>query len=233
VDFRLYAQVLWRHKLLVVVGLVVAIALAELSVVSVSPSGTVKYRHAQLWSSTTRLAVGANLLGVTPPPPIDLGQVASQYAIWAESDPVRRIILGGGQIKGEIQANPLTNSGGQYQPFVDITGISTSRAASFALADRAARALQSYIQMEWEADKVPPSNRVSLKQIQRDPPVVFKSRSKTMPVLIFLVVMFAFVALAFLLENLSSRHQDDESTGHKSPGPDPLESRAEPTRRSA
>ena len=36
VDFRLYARVLWRFKLLVVLGLLLAIALAMLSVVRVS-----------------------------------------------------------------------------------------------------------------------------------------------------------------------------------------------------
>lgn len=232
-DFRLYGQVLWRHKVLVLAGLVVAIVLAELSVVSVSPSGTVKYRQAQLWASTTQLAVGSNLVGVTPAPPIDLGQTASQYAIWAMSDPVKRIIRRSGPLRGKVLANPLTTPSGQNQPFLDVTAISTSPSASYSLADRAAKALQTYLQIRWRENKVAPSNRVDLEQSLRAPPAVYKSRSKTMPVLIFLVVMFAFVALAFVLENLSSRDQDDESTGHKGPGPGPLESHAEPRRRSA
>ena len=35
-DFRLYARVLWRFKLIVVIGFVLAVALAMLSVVRVS-----------------------------------------------------------------------------------------------------------------------------------------------------------------------------------------------------
>ena len=38
-DFQLYARVLWRFKLLVVLGLVLALALAMLSVVRVSADG--------------------------------------------------------------------------------------------------------------------------------------------------------------------------------------------------
>ncbi len=53
-DFQLYARVLWRFKLLVVLGLMLAIALATLSLVSVSGDG-LTYRQNELWSSTTRV----------------------------------------------------------------------------------------------------------------------------------------------------------------------------------
>ena len=53
-DFRLYARVLWRFKLLVVLGLMLAIALAMLSHRAASAQTALTYRQTELWSSTTR-----------------------------------------------------------------------------------------------------------------------------------------------------------------------------------
>ena len=55
-DFQLYGRVIWRFRLLVVVGFLVASAFAVLSVARVSSDG-VSYRQQELWSSTTRLGV--------------------------------------------------------------------------------------------------------------------------------------------------------------------------------
>ena len=56
-DFRLYAQVLWRHKLLVVLGLVARDRARGALGRPREPGRTIKYRHAELLSSTTRLQV--------------------------------------------------------------------------------------------------------------------------------------------------------------------------------
>src|SRR6478672_2060614 len=58
-DLRLYFSVIWRFKFLVVTGVVLALALAILSVVRVTSNGFV-YRQAELWSGTTRLGVTQN-----------------------------------------------------------------------------------------------------------------------------------------------------------------------------
>src|SRR4029077_17283400 len=56
VDFRLYGRVLWRFKIIVVAGFVLALVLALLSVVRVSSHG-LSYRESQLWSAKMRLQV--------------------------------------------------------------------------------------------------------------------------------------------------------------------------------
>ena len=111
VDFQLYARVLWRFRLLVVCGLLLATTLALLSVVRVSPDG-LKYRQTELWSSTTRLIVTqqgfpwGRLLAEDPslsaeaaaqprdsarrPEPAQ--QSAVLYAELATSDPVRKLM---------------------------------------------------------------------------------------------------------------------------------------------
>ena len=60
-DFRLYARVLWRFKIIVVLGFVLAVALAILSVVRVSSHG-LTYRDSQLWSSEDATAGHAKRL---------------------------------------------------------------------------------------------------------------------------------------------------------------------------
>ena len=213
-DFRLYARVLGRHKLLVLGGLVLALALAELSVVTVSPSGTVKYRQAELWASTTRLALAANQGWRTKllPGGADPGVYAAQYAIWATSDPVRQLMLRDGPIKGQFTANNVTTPSGVGLPFLDLTAISNSPSAAFALSGRLSKALRTYIQIQQQASGIPPSGRVPVTEVKRNAPVVSQPRSKTLPILIFLAVMLAFVGLAFILENASARERELDET---------------------
>ncbi len=51
-DFQLYARVLWRFKLLFLLGLMLAIALATLSLVRVSSDG-LTYRQTELCTAAT------------------------------------------------------------------------------------------------------------------------------------------------------------------------------------
>jgi hypothetical protein len=209
-DFRLYAQVLRRHKVLVIGGIVLALLLAELSVVKIGTNGSIKYRHSQLWSSTTRLAVGpVYVLPNVPDPALR----AQKYALYATGDEVQRRMLLDGPINGKIVANAETDSNGNTQPFVDVTAIATSAHTSFVLANRAAKALQDFINEGQLA--VAPALRVPVHADRRDSPVVFRPRSKTLPILIFLAVSCAFIALAFILENARERDLEMDE-----PGPD-------------
>jgi hypothetical protein len=109
VDFRLIAGVLWRFKYLVATGFAVAVALAVLSVCSVSTDG-IAYREPVLWSSTTRIGItqegfpwGRLLVpeelggpaqdgDVPQADPNRLNTLAALYAELATSDPVRRLV---------------------------------------------------------------------------------------------------------------------------------------------
>ena len=93
IDLRLYTEVLWRHRLLVGVGLAVALALALLSVVRVSSDG-LAYRKAETWSNASVLVLsqerfpeGRSAL----PPNTDANRfpaLVDQYAALATSDAV-------------------------------------------------------------------------------------------------------------------------------------------------
>ena len=73
-------------------------------------------------------------------------------------------------------------------------------------ADRTARALNLYISDRQRANKVKPSDRAIVQTIEHPHGAsVFRARPKTMPIVVFLAVMFATIGLAFILENARPR----------------------------
>ncbi len=231
-DLQLFARVLWRFKLLVVFGLILAMALAILSLVRVDRDG-LTYRQTELWSSSTRLlvtqqgfpsgrllaqdpsldpAAEAARLGIPLADPNRLNNLTILYAELATSDPVLRQMRLDGPIRGKIIATPVVVQDGRYTlPLIDVIAISTSPLAAVNLSLRSAKAFQTYLTKQQQANKVPNGDRVVVEQVMRPRAAeIFQPRSKTMPVVIFLAVMFATVGLAFLLENLRPRARPGE-----------------------
>jgi hypothetical protein len=227
VDFQLYGRVLWRFRLIVAAGLILAVAAAGLSVIRVSSSG-VSYRQTEVWSSTARLGVtqygfpwgrlfaqspvtgteGKDQIPVANPDRFNA--LAVLYAELATSDPVRRLMLRRGVMRGEIIATALRDSeSGTQLPLIEMTGLAESPQEAVALTSRGVLALQTYLEEEQRSNGVPALDRVVLQEVVEPTEAeVFQPRSKTMPVVIFLAVMFATVALAFLLENLRPRYKE-------------------------
>jgi hypothetical protein len=232
-DLRLYARVLWRFKFIVVLGFVFALALAAFSVVRVSSTG-VTYRESRLWASRMRLLVTqtgfpeGRLYAQTPTKPgetdlttgnqaaklgipiVDPGRFNTLAIIYADlltSDPVRQLMRRDGPIDGQVIATPMKDDqSGILLPFIDVASIAPSATGAMSLGVRSANALNSYLRDEQKANNVPVSDRVVVRTINAPKGAsVFQPRSKTMPVVIFLVLMFATVGLAFLLENLRPR----------------------------
>lgn len=234
-DFRLYARVLWRFKVIVVMGFILALGAAGLSLVRVSAEGFT-YRQAELWSSTTRLGVTQNgfpwgrLFAQEPIPefptprvterettpgipiadPNRFNTLAVLYAELATSDPVLSLMRHDGPIRGKILAEPLRDpESGTMLPLIDLTTISTSPRRAIDLAARSANALATYVREQQAANAVPASDRALIQVVVRpEKAQIFQPRSKTMPVVVFLVVMLATVGLAFLLENLRPRARE-------------------------
>ena len=226
-DFQLYARVLWRFKLLFLLGLMLAIALATLSLVSVSGKG-LTYRQTELWTSSTRvlitqqgfptgrlLALDPSLdpskeaarLGIPLADPNRLNNLTILYAELATSDPVLRQMRRDGPIRGKILAAPVVVQDGRYTlPLIDLVAIAATPLEAMKLSLRSATAFQTYLTAQQRANKVPSTDRVLVEQVMRPRGAeIFQPRSKTMPIVIFLAVMFATVGLAFLLENLRPR----------------------------
>jgi hypothetical protein len=222
-DFGLYARVLWRFRLLVLLGLTLATSLALLSLVRVSSDG-VSYRQVELWSGTTRLLVTqagfpeGRLYGQTaaagdesPDPVVDparFNNLAVLYSQLATSDAVRGLMRRDGPILGQIIATTVVG-GGEFKtqlPMIDLTAISTTPEGALRLAERSGNALATYISNQQRASHVPVADRAVIVPVIRPlKPQLFQPRSKTMPAVVFFVVMFVTVGLAFLLENLRPR----------------------------
>ncbi len=225
-DFRLYARVLWRFRLLVACGFLLATVLATLSIVRISGDG-LSYRQTELFSSTARVGVTQTGfpwgrlfaqeptednqpqdLGIPVADPNRLNNLAVLYAELAMSDPVRRLVGQQGSLVGQIIATPLVRGDNRIMlPLIDLTAIADSRRGAMSLASRTAKALEAYVREQQAANEVPPADRVVIDEVVRPKGAeVYQPRSKTMPIVVFLAVMLATSGLAFLLENLRPAH---------------------------
>ena len=223
-DFRLYADVVSRHRKLVTYGLVLAFVLALLTMFRVGLDG-VGYRQSEEWASTSRLGVTqlgfpwgrlfaqdatsltpaeqAKRLGIPIADPARFKDLAFLYAELAASDPVRRLMLRSGPIDGEVIAKPVIADNGITLPLIDVTATAETHDEAAALAQRGAGALALYVEQQQRSNKVPASDRVVLQKLLRaQEATLVKPRPKSIPIIVFVVVMAGAIGLAFLLENM-------------------------------
>ncbi len=231
-DLRLYGRVLWRFRVIVLVGFVLAVLLTVLSVARVSFAGgpSLSYRQQETWQATSRIfvtqhgfpllrsvytkviPVGTQSNGTPNYIPVlsDPGRFSSYstlYADLATSDAVRALMQRSGPVRGTVAANPvLTNIVGTPLPLVDLQGLAPNPKDATDTAQRATRALTTYIERQQDALGLPASERVVLNVLNQ-PASATKvgPRSKTRPVVVFLAAMMAVIGLVFVLENLRPR----------------------------
>ncbi len=122
------------------------------------------------------------------------------------------MILEDGPLPGVVQAVPLvaTNGSDAALPMVAVRGLSTSPEKAVVVAQRASAAFQEYLEAEQGRGGIPSEQRVVLNEVRHPSlatAVLLEGRSKTIPIVVFLTVMLAFVGLAFILENLRPREK--------------------------
>jgi hypothetical protein len=169
-------------------------------------------------------------LGIPQADPNRLNTLAVLYAELATSDPVRGLMRSAGALPlcdreayagtfleaeasrrcGNIIATPVVVGDNRVAlPLIDLVAVAPSPATAVRLAQRSADAFAMYIRRQQRANNVPTNDRVVVQQLVRPrPPKVFRPRPKTLPIVVFLAVMFATVGLVFLLENLEPRRQE-------------------------
>jgi hypothetical protein len=227
VDLQLYLRVLWRFRLLILAGLVVALGLSILSFVRFDLSGgSVKmtYRQPQQWRSEARLFVTqegfpwgrtapeylTDPAGRTPPVPAAdaarLSALAVLYAELAKGDQVRRLMGLPSPLMRLVTITTVAGppfSSSAILPIIQITAVSNSPSGAVTLARRASGGLLTYIRREQRAARIEPSGRVDVQVLSRaDSAILVSGRGKTLPLVVFLAVMIAVLGLAFILENL-------------------------------
>jgi hypothetical protein len=231
-DLRLFGRVIWRFRLIVGVGLVAAVMLATFSYVKVSFAHglSLRYRSEEQWVSYTRLFVTqpgfgwgssvvnpkatndagsqANTLGVQQASENRLSALANLYASLVDSDPVLALIRQRGPLHGMVQAAalPVVQGSDAVLPIIQIAGIAPSPKASVDLSANAADALRTFIAGQQSKNGIAPSERIVLQLVNKASGTkVFAARKKTLPIVVFLTVALAVIALAFMLENLRPR----------------------------
>lgn len=230
-DLGRYLQVMRRFKKLLAIGLVIAVGLAIVSVARVGFDGgkpTFDYRQSESYRSAATLLVtqegfpyGRAVLddmvevdGGGPEPMLvpkfgDAGRysgLAALYAELAKGDAVARQVMEaakpGEHYTAEVVKDPQT---GAALPLIYLVGYGTSAEAAATVAQRATKAFQSYLGSEQAKSDIPPAKRVEVVVTQKaSAPEVFSARSFVRPMFLFVLVVMAFLALAFGLENLRS-----------------------------
>lgn len=221
-DLRLLIRVLWRFRLLVLSGFCVALSLTFLSLVRVDPGGSplLSYRGSETWTSSSQLFItepgfpwgrrlvspvdGSESTTSAQSDPGRLTSLAVLYATFADSDPVKRIMLRGGKMRGKVSASPLlTGADGQPLPIIEVSASGSSQRAAIVNTRRASDALVTFIRSQQEVNDIPEDDRVVIQTIEA--PLTAKllaGRPKVIPILMFLVVMAMVIGLALVLENI-------------------------------
>lgn len=230
-DLALYTRVLWRFRVLVVLGFVLACALAFLSYARVSLAGgspKISYRHGETWESTTRLLItqpGFQIgrLSVGSPYPTTttatpnstpvaslqwLASLGGPYAELGNSDAVRAILARDRTVHGTMTVVPESTGGNNSSPVpvLDVDGFAPTESGALYTAQRGAAVFMAYLTQQQKLNGVAPANRVRLEVLNNARlPLLVVKRKKTLPIVIFVAVMTAALGLAFILENLRPR----------------------------
>jgi hypothetical protein len=210
-DLAAHGRVLWRFRVLVVCGLVLAALLAFLSYFRVTTHG-LSYRQNETWQSSEVLLLapikGNCLLDPNAPLCTLLPSLSPLYAQLANSAIIRKQVFptvastkNGNYISSAV---PTPNNSTATLPFLEINGQAISAQRAVAIAKRASAVLLSYLRAT-PARTIPETSRV-VAQVVTEPSIdqatVVQGRKKTLPIVIFLAVIGATIALVYVLQNL-------------------------------
>ena len=223
-DFQLYLRVLWRFRLLVAAGVVLATALAVLSFVRVDPGGTplLKYREDEQWASFSMVFVtqqgfpwgrltSASAAAADPKAKVAFesearfANLAVLYAYLASSDPVRKLMLREGPVDGEVAAEPVMSSGtfASPLPLIRLIAIAKTPERSHELVIRLTDAFRTFLATEQARNRIAANQRVLVTVVRRaDEPELLAGRSLTLPIVVFMGVMILVSGLVFVIENM-------------------------------
>lgn len=228
IDIALYADVLRRHRTIVLVGVVLTFGLVVLSIARISPSG-ISYRSPQIWSNQATLVLtqqGAPELRSVLPTSVAGGSssladtsrfagLIDVYTTLATSDPVIRVLERRGLIdaaelangQNPITAMPVVSTiGGAPTPMMMISATAPTSERATALTRAATTAFLAEVTSRQTAAEIPVKDRIQLRVVKAaDEPTLMKPRSKAVPLLVLLGGLIATVAVAFTRDNVARR----------------------------
>jgi hypothetical protein len=222
-DLRYHLQILWRWRVVLAGGFILAISLAFL--VTFKPSlGGAEWRSQATFESSSRVIVtqpgfplgratlpGSDDQTIAPSrskqktfaPAERFSELAVVYSYLAQSDQIRNLIKPQpvqDQIAVENIPNPVT---GDPLPLLELTTTANSREASRVLNNAVIGALRQYLQRNVQESGVPVDQSVQLQVL--NPPKsgeLASGRSLTLSVIVWFLAMAAALVAVYLLENL-------------------------------
>lgn len=209
-DLPLYFRVLGRHRKVLVIGFLAAVLLSTLAYYRVSWNGVTPKltpRKAEVWQSQAQVFLTQN--GFPAGSRTQFGAagqfngLASLYAQLAQSDEVlARIKTNGGPLDGSFQAIPVTDASQSALPIVALFGKAATAGAAQTTLRRGLAGFLAYVRSSQEAAGIPVKQRIDL-QILNAPgqAALIEPRKKTLPIVVFLAILMATLATAFILEN--------------------------------
>jgi hypothetical protein len=230
-DLQLYFRVLWRFRLVMALGLILACALSFLSFARVSfahGSPKVSYRQSETWKASVLIFLtqkgfpyGYTVLPYNPtqiaagntqlvPRYADAGrfaQLATFYAPFVRGDAFLAMLRQRTHARGLVDAQVVLDPAHFHpEPYIILTGFAANQADAVALANAGSSTLTAYILGQQKANAIPEAQRVQTQVISRAQRAVLATgRKMTTPIVIFLTVLLAAVGLSFVLENLRPR----------------------------
>jgi hypothetical protein len=227
-----HLRVLWRRRLLVATGFVLACILAFLTAFSVTADGP-KRRGSEVWSSSSQILVtqqgfpwgrvvlpdSSKVTGdqATTVPDTSVGDkiryadptrfvnLALLYSVISHSDDVRARLRGHPK-PDQIQTTLLdpTNSGNSYLPIIQLTTKASTAAEALSLNRQTFDGLKSLLTAEQDSNGITGPNRVLLSVLNHpSAPAIVEGRSLTSAMLAFIMAIIATIAFAHIAEAIS------------------------------
>lgn len=224
-DLALFFQILRRRKKLVIGGTVLAVVLAVFAYGQpglVNGKPTIIPRGMETWQAQSELLItqsgdpyGSAIPEYTPgsaksdnPPalvgdPTRMSVLAPIYASLANGTAVQDMIQNQVRIDGKVSASassdPYTGAG---LPFLVLTARAGNGPGAVQLAMASSSILEHYVNQQQAAANIAPSQRVLLQVVQTgNKASLIQGHKKTTPILVFVAIFCAVVAMAFILEN--------------------------------
>jgi hypothetical protein len=222
-DLGLFFEVVWRYRAVVLPGLLVAIVAAFLATAKLETRGGVhvEYRKSQTYVSyatlfVTRPGFPWGRLNASGDEQARFTSLAIVYANLVTSDPVLSRVRHAGPVDGTIEAAPvILPTSNEALPLIKIAAITNSPGQAIELAQRASNALRDWIAQQQRLTGTPAKQRVMVQEVTRpDEATVFAARSKTLAIVVFLALVMATIAAAFILENLRLSRGKDAPSEH-------------------
>jgi hypothetical protein len=231
-DLPLYFRVLWRFRLLVLPGVVAAVALAVLAYGKIDTSHGFKITPRAVpvfhddalllitqkgfpWGESQQPYVAGDQSKGLPPVPVGdfsrMSGIAMIYSELADSDAVKALTPLKPAKTEKLVTSPYAPAGappGTVLPMVALSAEATSPARTAALLNSRIAAFRGYIERQQTKADVNDRKRVVVQVLRNGDPataIVISGKKKTLPIVVFLAVMIAVIGLAFMLENMRPR----------------------------